>query len=116
MTSSILKELGYTVLEVGSGGAALDLLNRQAGVDLVLLDLAMPGMSGVEVARQVQMNHPSLPTLFVTGYADKTVLGDVGDERIVKKPFVGDELTEKVNAALLKAPRSSGRVVVPLRR
>jgi signal transduction histidine kinase/CheY-like chemotaxis protein len=116
VTSSMLKELGYTVLEVGSGGAALDLLDRQAGVDLVLLDVAMPGMSGVEVARQVQMKYPSLPTLFVTGYADKTVLGDVADERIIKKPFVGGELTEKVNAALVKAPRSSGRVVVPLRR
>jgi CheY-like chemotaxis protein len=116
VTSSILKELGHTVLEVGSGGAALDLLDRQAGVDLVLLDLAMPGMRGVEVARQVQLKYPSLPTLFVTGYADKTVLGDVGDERIIKKPFVGDELTEKVNAALVKAPGSSGRVVVPLRR
>jgi CheY-like chemotaxis protein len=116
VTSSMLKELGYTVLEVGSGGAALDLLDRQAGVDLVLLDVAMPGMSGVEVARQVQLKYPSLPTLFVTGYADKAVLGDVGDERIIKKPFVGGELTEKVNAALVKAPRSSGRVVVPLRR
>jgi CheY-like chemotaxis protein len=116
VTSSMLKELGYTVLELGSGGAALDLLDRQGNVDLVLLDLAMPGMSGVEVARQVQLKYPWLPTLFVTGYADKTVLVDVGDERIIKKPFVGDELTQKVNAALVKAPRSSGRVVVSLRR
>jgi CheY-like chemotaxis protein len=115
VTSSILKELGYIVLEVGSGGAALDLLDRQTAVDLVLLDLSMPGMSGVEVARQVQLKYPSLPTLFVTGYADKILLRDIGDERIIKKPFVGDELTEKVNAALVKAPRSSGKVVA-LRR
>jgi hypothetical protein len=44
------------------------------------------------------------------------MLRDFGDERIIKKPFVGDELTEKVNAALVKAPRSGGKVVVPLRR
>jgi hypothetical protein len=43
------------------------------------------------------------------------VLKDVGDEKIIKKPFVGNELTEKVNAALVKAPRSIGKVV-PLRR
>jgi CheY-like chemotaxis protein len=116
VTSSMLKELGYIVLEVGSGGAALDMLEGQTNIDLVLLDLAMPGMSGVEVARQVQLKYPSLPTLFVTGYADKAMLRDVGDERIIKKPFVGDELTEKVNAALVKAPRSSAKVVVPLRR
>ena len=115
VTSSILKDCGYIVLEVGSGGAALDMLEGQTNIDLVLLDLAMPGMSGVEVARQVQLKYPSLPTLFVTGYADKILLRDIGDERIIKKPFVGDELTEKVNAALVKAPRSSGKVVA-LRR
>jgi signal transduction histidine kinase len=115
VTSSMLKELGYIVLEVGSGGAALDLLDRQTEIDLVLLDLAMPGMSGEEVARQIRLKHPLLPTLFVTGYADQTMLRDLGDERIIKKPFVRGELTEKVNAALIKAQRS-GKVVVPLRR
>jgi signal transduction histidine kinase len=115
VTSSILKDLGYIVLEVGSGGAALDLLDWNSDIDLVLLDLAMPGMGGMEVARQVQMKRPSVPILFVTGYADKAALKNVPDGRIVKKPFVGDELAEKVNAALVKLPRASGRVVVPLR-
>jgi signal transduction histidine kinase/CheY-like chemotaxis protein len=116
VTSSMLKDLGYIVLEVGSGGAALDLLDRQADIDLVLLDLAMPGMSGVEVARQVQQKHPSLPILFVTGYADKAALKDVGDDKIIKKPFVGDELAAKVEGALSRFPRSSGKVTLPLRR
>jgi signal transduction histidine kinase/CheY-like chemotaxis protein len=116
VTSSMLAELGYVVLEVGSGGAALDLLDRQADIDLVLLDLAMPGMSGVEVARQVQMKHPSLPTLFVTGYPDKAALKDVGEDKIIKKPFARDELAEKVEGALSKFPRSSAKVVLPLRR
>src|ERR1700747_1277467 len=44
VTASILEDLGYVVLKVGSGGAALDLLDRQPNVDLVLLDFAMPGM------------------------------------------------------------------------
>ena len=48
VTSSILRELGYVVMEVGSGGAALDLLSREASVDLVMLDFAMPGMNGVD--------------------------------------------------------------------
>jgi len=117
VTASILEDLGYAVLKLGSGGAALDLLDRQPNVDLVLLDFAMPGMSGVEVARQVQLKHPAVPILFVTGYADKNALRDVGEERIIKKPFIGEELSRKVNAALVKgtAPRS-GNVVVPLRR
>jgi signal transduction histidine kinase len=116
VTASILEDLGYVLLKVGSGGAALDLLDRQPNVDLVLLDFAMPGMSGVEVARQVQLNHPAIPILFVTGYADKNALRDVGEERIIKKPFIGEELAKKVNAALIKGiPRLGGKVVAPLR-
>ena len=117
VTASILEDLGYVVLKLGSGGAALDLLDRQSNVDLVLLDFAMPGMSGVEVARQVQFKHPAIPILFVTGYADKNALRDVGEERIIKKPFIGEELAQKVNAALVKGiSHHSGKVVVPLRR
>jgi CheY-like chemotaxis protein len=117
VTASILEDLGYVVLKVGSGGAALDLLDRQSNMDLVLLDFAMPGMSGVEVARQVQLKYPTISILFVTGYADKIAFGDVGEERIIKKPFIGEELAEKVNAALFKGiPRHGGKVVVPLRR
>ena len=117
VTASILEDLGYVVLKLGSGGAALDLLDRQSNVDLILLDFAMPGMSGMEVARQVQSKYPAIPILFVTGYADKNAFRDVGEDRIVKKPFVGDELAEKVNAALRRGiSHHSGKVVVPLRR
>jgi signal transduction histidine kinase/CheY-like chemotaxis protein len=114
--ASILEEIGYVILTMGSGGAALDVLDHTK-VDLVLLDFAMPGMSGVELARQVQQKFPTLPILFVTGYADKAAFVDVSEERIIKKPFIGNELTTKVNAALIKAaPRFTDRVVVPLRR
>jgi CheY-like chemotaxis protein len=117
VTASILEDLGYVVLKLGSGGAALDLLDRDSNVDLVLLDFAMPGMSGVEVARQIQLKLPAIPILFVTGYADKSALRDVGEERIIKKPFIGDELANKVNAALVKGiSHHGGKVVVPLRR
>jgi signal transduction histidine kinase/ActR/RegA family two-component response regulator len=112
VTASILRELGYVVLEVGSGGAALDLLDGQTNVDLVLLDFAMPGMNGIEVARQVHAKFPALPTLFITGYADKAAVQDIGDARIIKKPFVGDELVNKVHAVLTRAShRSAGKVV-----
>ena len=117
VTASILEEIGYVVLKAGSGGAALDLLDQHTKIDLMLLDFAMPGMSGVEVARQIHQKAPALPILFVTGYADKTALADVGEERIIKKPFIGDELTTKVNTALVKgARRLSDKVMVPLRR
>lgn len=111
ITASLLRELGYVVLEVGSGGAALDLLERNHSVDLALLDFAMPGMNGAEVAKQMQSKFPFLPILFITGYADKTALGEIGDARIIKKPFTGDELANKVHMALQIGPRSAGNIV-----
>ena len=115
ITASMLRELGYVVLEVGSGGAALDLLERNDSVDLALLDFAMPGMNGAEVAKQIHSRFPFLPILFITGYADKSALGEIGDARIIKKPFVTDELGNKVRAALQLGPRPNGKIV-PLRR
>jgi signal transduction histidine kinase len=117
VTASIMEEAGYVVLKVGSGGAALDLLDQHPKIDLVLVDLAMPGMSGMEVARQVQLKFPVLPILFVTGYPDNAALKEVGERRIIRKPFLDDELITKVNIALIRsAPRSKDSIVVPLRR
>ena len=115
ITATMLRTSGYVVLEVGSGGAALDLLDGETNIDLVILDFAMPGMNGMEVARQMNSRFPNLPILFITGYVDQSVLAEIDEARIVKKPFVGEELATKVNAAIFKAsPRSAGKVL-PLR-
>ena len=116
VTASMLREMGYVVFEVGSGGAALDVLDGEAHVDLAVLDYAMPGMNGMEVARQVNSRFPTLPVLFITGYVDSAALREIGDAKIIKKPFVGDELANKVDAALIKGVRRSGAKVLPLRR
>jgi CheY-like chemotaxis protein len=116
VTASILAdELGHVVMQAGSGGAALDMLAQNPTIDLILLDVAMPGMSGLEVARQVQSKYPGIPILFVTGYVDKSIFRDVSDDRIVKKPFVGSELAEKVSSAILQSGRRSREKVVRLR-
>jgi CheY-like chemotaxis protein len=96
------------VLEAGSGGAALELLERSADVDLMLIDFAMPGMSGAKVARRAHTTRPALPILFVTGYEDRAALEGVSDAQIIGKPFVDTELQEKVGTASARAP---GKVV-----
>ena len=116
VTASILRDLDHVVIEVGSGGGALDLLDRNTHIDLVILDFAMPGMNGMEVARQVRTKVPSRPVVFVTGYADTSALGDIDDTQIVRKPFIGNELADKVQFALAnRAGNSSGKIVT-LRR
>ena len=116
VTASILRDLGHVVIEVGSGGGALDLLDRSAHIDLVVLDFAMPGMNGIEVARQVRAKVPSRPVVFVTGYADTSALGDIDDTQIVRKPFIGNELADKVQFALANRAGNPSRKVVSLRR
>jgi signal transduction histidine kinase len=100
ITSSLLQELGYSVIEAGSGGAALDMLERERAIDLMLLDFAMPGMNGAEVAREAHAKRPSLPILFVTGFADRAALVGVSETHIISKPFIDDELAAKVSSAL----------------
>jgi signal transduction histidine kinase/CheY-like chemotaxis protein len=100
VTSAMLRNLGYEVIEAGSGGAALELLEQEPNIDLVLIDFAMPGMSGAEVARRVQTKRAAPPILFVTGFADRTALAGVSESHIIGKPFADDELAAKVRLAL----------------
>jgi signal transduction histidine kinase len=113
VTAESLRELGYAVVEAGSGGAALDLLERYRDIDLVLIDFAMPGMNGAELARHVQSRWPALPILFVTGFADRGALTNITDNHVVRKPFVDGELATKVRAIM---SGESCDNVVPLRR
>jgi len=100
VTAGILGDLGYGVIEAESGGAALELIDSGEPFDLILLDFAMPGMNGAEVAREARARRPGVPILFVTGYADTAALGDAGEDAIVRKPYVERELAAKVRAAL----------------
>jgi signal transduction histidine kinase len=100
VTREMLHDLGYRVLEAGSGGAALQVLEREKGVDLMVVDFAMPGMNGAEVARLAQAGRPRLPVLFVTGFADRAMIAGVDDDRIVGKPFTNGELEEKIRRGL----------------
>jgi signal transduction histidine kinase len=107
ITAATLQEMGYIALEAGSGGAALELIEKLQNIDLVLVDFAMPGMNGAELARQVHIKRPALPILFITGYADRAALAGVSEERIVGKPYTDDELETKVRDALSVPPASN---------
>ena len=111
VTAGILRDLGYGVLEAGSGGAALDMLDRHPEVDIALLDFAMPGMNGNEVARELRVRRPGLPILFATGYADTTALKEAGEDQIIQKPFVETEVAEKLQLQLARAAEAASKVV-----
>jgi CheY-like chemotaxis protein len=99
VTAAMLREIGYRVEEANSGEAALDLIGRER-FDLAVIDYAMPGMSGAELAGTVRDERPNLPVLFVTGFAERGALSGISDRQIVSKPFLTGELAEKVQLAL----------------
>ncbi|MFC7665881.1 response regulator [Methylorubrum suomiense] len=108
VTATRLMEVGYSVREAASGLQALAALEADPAVDLVVLDFAMPGMNGAEAAGEIRKRWPTMPVLFVTGFADTAALaqaGADGADSIVLKPFRDGELERKVATAL--AARSS---------
>ncbi len=113
ITRAMLHELGHRVLEAGSGGAALDILQRETAIDLLIVDFAMPGMNGAEVARLAHIRRPNLPVLFVTGFADRGALAGVDDTCIIGKPFLHGEFADKLHRVLGSGTAAN---VVMLRR
>jgi PAS domain S-box-containing protein len=106
VTAAKLRDLGFRVIDTGTGVAALDLLERNPDVGLLVADFAMPGMNGAEVARRARTLRPGLPVIFVTGYADQSALAEVADAAVVQKPFRNDELESKIAALSLHAGAS----------
>jgi PAS domain S-box-containing protein len=101
VAAAMLRDAGHTVVEAGSGGAALERLDQaEPRIDLLIADVVMPGMSGFELARAARQEHPNLPILFVTGFADIARSEEGLAETVLQKPFRAEELAAKVAEAL----------------
>jgi len=74
--------------------------NRTSRGSTLIADLAMPGMSGFELARAARQDRPDLPILFVTGFADIAQSEEGVHQTVLQKPFRAEELTAKVAEAL----------------
>ena len=93
------------------------ILDRGDPFDLVVMDLAMPGLSGTETVRLARRTRPDLKALFCTGYAEVSRFeGETGGDVLLKKPFAPEALAEAVRRALLPTPGRETGNVVPLRR
>jgi len=100
----LLVDLGCSVVSAENGEEALNQLAAD-GIDLVLSDVVMPGMSGVELAHKIQDMHPAVPVLLATGYSDEIVKR--GSEfSVLLKPFGAADLS-KAMAAVLNGNRDA---------
>jgi two-component system cell cycle sensor histidine kinase/response regulator CckA len=93
---------GYTVLTAENGEAALEILAREGGVDLMISDVVMPTMDGPTTVREARKSHPDLPILFISGYAEEQLRKSIDLERVafLAKPFSVQKLAEAARDAL----------------
>ena len=122
LVQRILEEFGYVVLSAGEIADAFRLVERHAGsIQLLLTDIVMPEMNGVQLAERLVALHPEMAVLYMSGYTDGAI---VNQACFIQKPLTPDALARKVRAvldaradsvhdrAVLSTPRlaSTGRV------
>ncbi len=91
-TVAMLEDLGHSPVAAASGAEALALLASGAVVDCVIMDYAMPGMTGAELAAAIRRDWPALPTILATGYAE-AIEPAVGIGQFLAKPYRMSDLS-----------------------
>ena len=104
MAKTMLEGLGYMVLEAPSPGEAILICEKHSGqIPLLLTDVVMPNMNGIELRARIRAMRPGIRTLFISGYtasAHTHLKGLEKDANLLQKPFTLDALAKKVREAL----------------
>ncbi len=98
-----LEAAGYEALAAANAGDALQLLASHGPIDLLVTDVVMPGMNGIELANAVRLSFPGMKVLLVSGHLDdesRAMGSRLGNAVIVTKPFSSDELARAVRTLL----------------
>ena len=96
----VLDRDGYDVLEATDGAEALEVVQSQkAPIDVVVSDIVMPRLNGVELMQALSLSHPDLPVILMSGYATAALseLGIATPCSILTKPFPAERLLAEVH-------------------
>jgi len=100
----LLSSLGYQTLQANDGLQAMKLFEQHKDkIALILTDVVMPNMGGVELANELWINHPELPILFITGYDENNLLelsSTVRHTCVLEKPFSVEDLSQNIHHLL----------------
>jgi DNA-binding response OmpR family regulator len=110
LLSLLLDDLGYEVKVTGDGADGYRRA-RDGGYDLIILDLALPGMDGIEMCRKLRQESVHTPLIMMTSRAseDDALLGlEIGADDYLVKPFAIPELRARVKAVMRRADRLGG--------
>jgi two-component system, cell cycle sensor histidine kinase and response regulator CckA len=110
LVARALSGYGFEIISAAGGQQALTLQARMTGrLDLLLTDVVMPEMGGLELARTLQARVPGLPVLYMTGYVDARSAGFEGlvaEENLLLKPFTPMQLLQRVQRLFARAPKA----------
>jgi PAS domain S-box-containing protein len=98
-TCLLLEDLGHRVIAATSGVQALEMLEGDQAIDLVITDMAMPQMSGAQLADAIRRLKPDMPIILATGYAERLENFEAGLPRL-SKPFTQLNLVEIIASAM----------------
>jgi signal transduction histidine kinase/PAS domain-containing protein len=100
LVSDILEELGYVAIEASDSVAGLKVLQSDARIDLLVTDVGLPGgMNGRQMADAARVTRPDLKVLFITGYAENSVLGNgrlAPGMAVMTKPFPVEMMASRI--------------------
>jgi PAS domain S-box-containing protein len=99
-TTFLLEDLGHKVIAAASGKQALEVLRAGHDIRLVIVDQAMPGMTGSELITQIRANWPGMPIILATGYGELPPGTTVNFK--LTKPFGQEDLSQAISTALAK--------------
>jgi DNA-binding response OmpR family regulator len=104
LTTALLRSTGYKVLEANNGETAIHLAQCSAeSIDLLLTDVLMPVMSGVELSAKLRKLRPNLKVLLMSGYAGDLIARHRGTDleiTLIEKPFTRHGLLSKIRSVL----------------
>lgn len=98
-TCLLLEDLGHRVIAATSGVQALEMLAGDQVIDLVITDMAMPQMSGAQLADAIRRLKPHMPIILATGYAERLENFEAGLPRL-SKPFTQLNLVEIIASTM----------------
>jgi two-component system cell cycle sensor histidine kinase/response regulator CckA len=105
----MLQSGGFATLDAGRAADGLAVVRERRGLlDLAVIDMVMPGMSGLDLATDLDREYPALKILYISGYAESIaadVIGRRAPESLLLKPFTQQALLDRVRTLLEIAPR-----------
>ncbi|WP_235536283.1 MULTISPECIES: response regulator [unclassified Sphingomonas] len=94
ITCLMLEESGLDIVQATSAEDALRLADEAEPFDIVLTDVVMPGLSGVQLARRLNRRWPKLPIVLVSGFSEELALGYGAQYELLRKPFTRGALLD----------------------